>query len=174
MKPDELFLVGKIVKATGNDQEVVIRFNRITTERYKNLESVFIKINNDLIPFFIDNFKVKSHDLAIVGLLDSKDCLENGQLIGCEVYIADNQQNAIKKELPGYLRLLGYSVTDEAYGYLGTIANVLELPQQYVLQVDHSGREVLIPFVPEIVLKVDHRAKHIRIGAPEGLIEIYL
>ena len=63
---------------------------------------------------------------------------------------------------------------DNQHGNIGKVEYVLDLPQQSLMQIVFGEKEILIPIVDEIVLKVDRRKKEIHILAPEGLIEIYL
>lgn len=55
---------------------------------------------------------------------------------------------------------------------IGEVTAVLHLPGQDVLAVlDDAGREVLVPFVAEIVPEVDAAARRIVIDPPAGLLE---
>jgi len=47
----------------------------------------------------------------------------------------------------------------------------VQLPGQDLLAVDHNGREILIPFVLEIVPEIDVENKIITITPPEGLLD---
>jgi len=52
MKQDELFQLGKIVRTFGTKGEVVFQVDTEILSRIKNLESVYLKINENLVPFF--------------------------------------------------------------------------------------------------------------------------
>lgn len=55
---------------------------------------------------------------------------------------------------------------------LGTVTEVLHLPAHELLSVRTSeGREVLVPFVTEIVPEVDVRAGCVRVTPPPGLFD---
>lgn len=59
-----------------------------------------------------------------------------------------------------------------AAGRLGVVAEVLHLPAQDVLVVrDREDREILVPFVAEIVPEVDLTAGRILIEPPAGLLD---
>jgi len=45
---------------------------------------------------------------------------------------------------------------------------------QELLQLDHNGKEILLPISDELILEVDRENKILYISAPEGLIELYL
>jgi 16S rRNA processing protein RimM len=68
----------------------------------------------------------------------------------------------------------GYEVIDKAFGHLGTISQIIEYPNQAVMQIFHNGHEVLIPVFGNIIKEVDRAKQLIYIEAPEGLIDIYI
>lgn len=53
---------------------------------------------------------------------------------------------------------------------LGRVTDVLHLPAQDTLVLDVDGREVLVPFVAEIVTEVDLAAGRVVVAALEGLL----
>lgn len=69
--------------------------------------------------------------------------------------------------------LLGLAVVTEDDERVGTVAEVLHLPAQDVLAVRSAAddREILIPFVSEIVPVVDIDAGRIVVRPPEGLLD---
>ncbi len=68
--------------------------------------------------------------------------------------------------------LMGVAVVTEAGDRVGTVTEVLHLPAQDVLAVRAADdREILIPFVTEIVPVVDLDAGTIVVRPPEGLLD---
>jgi 16S rRNA processing protein RimM len=55
---------------------------------------------------------------------------------------------------------------------LGTVTDVVHLPGQDLLALDHEGREVLVPFVAELVPEIDVDAGRIVIDPPPGLLTL--
>ena len=70
--------------------------------------------------------------------------------------------------------LAGYKIEDKEKGELGIIENMIVLPEQTLLRILHHNKEILIPVVEEIIVKIDRRGKRVYIDAPEGLIDLYL
>lgn len=68
-------------------------------------------------------------------------------------------------------QLIGLSVSTAEGKYVGTITDVLEIPGQSVYVVDASGKEVLIPAVPEFVNEIDVEAGTVVVSTIEGLID---
>jgi 16S rRNA processing protein RimM len=69
--------------------------------------------------------------------------------------------------------LIGLKVLDRAGTSIGEVVDVLHSPGSPVLAVKHgSGRELLVPFVAEIVPTVDVKGGTVVIDPPEGLFDL--
>ena len=69
-------------------------------------------------------------------------------------------------------QLVGLAAVAADGGALGTVAEVLHLPSQELLAVKTpEGREVLVPFVAEIVPEVDLGGGRLLITPPPGLFD---
>jgi 16S rRNA processing protein RimM len=70
-----------------------------------------------------------------------------------------------------YVRqLVGLAVQDAAGRARGIVTGVLHLPAQDTLVVDVDGREVLVPFVAELVPEIDVSAGFVRVADVAGLL----
>jgi 16S rRNA processing protein RimM len=70
-------------------------------------------------------------------------------------------------------QLVGLSVRTVDGREIGTVAEMLHLPTQDVFAVKRAdGREVLIPFVEEIVPEVDLDERTVLVDPPPGLLEL--
>jgi 16S rRNA processing protein RimM len=174
MKKDELFQAGKIVRTSGSKGELLCQFNSDAISSLKKLESVFLNINENLVPFFIEQIQLKAKNQALVKFLDVDSAEEATLLSGIGLYLPLTSLPKIKGKKYYYSDIEGFTVTDLVYGEIGTVSTVLELPQQDLLKIAFKGKEILIPMVDEIVKKIDLKKKNIQIDAPEGLIDLYL
>jgi 16S rRNA processing protein RimM len=69
-------------------------------------------------------------------------------------------------------QLAGLAVVTTRGGHVGDVAEVLHLPSQDLLAVRTAdGREVLIPFVAQIVPSIDLEAGRVVVDPPPGLID---
>jgi 16S rRNA processing protein RimM len=174
MKQDELFRLGKIVRTFGTKGEVVFQIDTDLFSRIKKLESVYLKINENLVPFFIELIQPKAKGQAMVKFMDVDNSEEASLLTGCDVFIPPGMLPKQKGTQLYSIEIEGYTVIDAKRGECGTVRTVLEMPQQALLAIDFNGKEILVPIVDEIVKKIDRKTKIIHIEAPEGLIELYL
>jgi 16S rRNA processing protein RimM len=174
MKQDELFQLGKIVRTFGSKGEVVFQIDAEIFARIKKLESVYLKINENLVPFFIELIQPKAKGQVMVKFMDVENSDEASLLTGCDAFIPIGMLPKQKGTQLYSIEIEGYAVIDANRGECGTVRTVLEMPQQALLAIDFNGKEILVPIVDEIVKKIDRKTKTIHIEAPEGLIELYL
>ena len=66
MNKADCFHLGYVAKLHGFKGEVSLFLDVSNPEDYADLEMVFIEINNQLTPFFIDSFKLKNKGFAAV------------------------------------------------------------------------------------------------------------
>jgi 16S rRNA processing protein RimM len=174
MKQDELFQAGKIVRTLGSNGEILCQFNSDTSVNIKKLESVFLKINENLVPFFIEQIHPKTKNQAVVKFLDINSADEAFILANLGIYLPQSLLPKLTAKKYYYSKIEGFTVNDYIHGEIGVVNSVLELPRQDLLQIHFNGKEILIPMVDEIIKEIDMKNKTIYIEAPDGLIELYI
>ena len=71
--------------------------------------------------------------------------------------------------------VVGFEVVDDNFGPVGILETIVDLPVNPLIQIKNpNGKEVLIPFVKNLVQEVDRKNRILRVNAPDGLIAIYL
>jgi 16S rRNA processing protein RimM len=174
MTKEECFLLGHISKVHGFNGEVIF----LTKEEYQidlnEVESVFIEINGQLIPFFIDDCRKTGNTSSIVKLHDVDAVEKAKQLLKSDICLPLSLLSEKNKTVLQPAMLNGYKVIDDEKGDIGEVAKVLEMPQQLILEIRFNKKEILIPANEDIIYKIDHKKKIIYLNAPEGLIDIYL
>lgn len=167
------FQLGYITKTQGLKGEVQIYFDHKNAEVYKNLESVFIEINNKLIPFFISKFRVSGK----VGYLLFEDCNtieEAAKLINRKIFIDESDHILEEEEEFSFASLKGFLIQDEIKGELGTIEEILVYPQQFLAKIIIQEKEVLIPLNDHFIQSINQKDKIVFTSLPDGLLDIYL
>ena len=170
---DEFFQIGKVVKASGNIGEVIILLEKVEYPELSKLESVFIRLHGNVVPFFIEHLSKKTNSQHLVKFLDVDSTEDAGEIIGNAVFLPKILKLKQRKSKAPVPDLTGYQVLDHEFGSLGRVIAILEFPMQEILEIDHAGKTILIPLVEEIVTGIDQKRKILMIEAPEGLIELY-
>jgi 16S rRNA processing protein RimM len=174
MVKDDFFYLGKILKTYGSKGHLLIFLDVDDPVRYEKMETVFIGIENDRIPFSIEEFELKQKNSARIRFEDICTADDAGIFIGRELYLPVDMLPPLKGKRFYYHEVIGFTVFDKKYGNIGIITSILDLPQQSLMQIQHGSKEILIPIVDKVLLKVDRSKKELHIWAPEGLIEIYI
>jgi len=165
------FNIGYLQKTFGYKGELVSIIERVDSpEEFLNLESVFILIDNQPVPFLFEYIEERTQNSFVVKFEDIDDIDKARKLVGCSIIISDNEINIFLKKRNSPFLLIGYEVIDKKFGSLGKIQNILELPQQILIQLNYKNKELLIPLVDQIVNNIDNKKKVISILAPSGLI----
>jgi len=174
MKKEDCCQLGYISKIHGYKGEVIILLQKEISVKLNKMESVFIEINGQLIPFFIDAINQTNNSAAILKLHDIESEVKAKQLIKCPVFIPLSTLPAQKNKKLRPSELIDFKVIDDVNGNIGKVFSILEMPQQLILEIHNGVKEILIPANEEIIYKIDKKNKTIFINAPEGLIDIYL
>lgn len=168
------FYLGKILKPFAAKGALLISLDVDNPEDYEEMESVFVLMNGQLIPFLIESISIKHNNKAVITFPDIDTIDQASILSGCELY----QPISTLKPLTGnrfyYHEIPGFEVHDKTHGIIGTVNEVLEYPHQAVLSVSCKGKEILIPITDEIVTGINRELKQLYTETPIGLIELYL
>ncbi|MDX1627122.1 MAG: ribosome maturation factor RimM [Fulvivirga sp.] len=173
MTVDECYQLGYVIKKHGLNGEVTVFLDVDFPEAYETLESVFVEINQKLVPFFIDQIQIRGKK-ANIRFEDISSADQADELRGKGLYLPLDQLPQLDENQFYYHEIMGYQLHDQPSGVTGNIISVLTGPQQDLLVVDVQGKEVLVPINDELILRVDHKNKALQVALPEGLLDIYL
>lgn len=168
------YFLGRILKPFAAKGALMINLEVDDPEEYLELESVFVLMNGQLIPFFIENLELKHNNRAVIQIEDVDSIDQASILVGCELYLPVSMLKPLTGNRFYYHEVRGFEVYDNEKGFIGVITEVLEYPHQAVLSINFRNKEILIPITDEIIVNVDREKKHLYTDAPEGLIDLYL
>lgn len=172
--PEEGLELGKILKAHGIKGEVLVQFEVERPEDFTDLESVFVEINQKLIPFFIEAVSDPKSGKAIVKFEDIDSTAEASALSGKKIYIPLNSLPELEEGDYYLHEIIDFTVVDKSLGQLGKVEEIYELPGQYVLGMRYKEKEVLIPVNKALLLSADKKNKLLQVDLPTGLVELYM
>ncbi len=174
MEKKEFYYLGKILKTFGNKGQLMVHLEVDEPEKYLNIESVYLDIYGERIPFFITAVELKSKNSAVFSFadVDSSDVAE--EYIGKEMFLPLSSLPQLTGKQFYFHEVEGYTVVDKHFGELGTLLTILDIHHQALFQIKSGEKEVLIPVVDEVIINIDREKKVLTIEAPEGLIDIYL
>jgi 16S rRNA processing protein RimM len=174
MEKKDFFEIGQITKFNRKTAELSIRTHADDADAYAETSLIFIEIDGGLVPFYLTSMKVRDSKTIQVLLEDYDTPDKAAQFIDCPVFIPTDVTPKLENDQFYFHEIIGFEVIDEKHGSIGTLDDILDRPEQEILQITYQGKEILIPLVDEIIVKIDHKKKQLFIDAPEGLIDLYL
>ena len=171
----DCFYIGTIVSKFSFKGEVLIKLDSDDPEMYEEMESVFIALGNNLVPFFIEKSTLHKSDLLRVKFEEIETEADAEALLKHKVYLP----LAVLPKLSGnkfyYHEVIGFQVEDVHYGAVGKIVGINDSTSQALFEIkNENGNEILIPMADEFIEKIDRAHKKIIVKTPEGLIDLYL
>jgi len=174
MLKQECFYLGKIVSKFSFKGELLIKLDTDEPEAYTEMESVFVDINDNLVPFFIEKSSLHRSTLLRVRFEDVDTEAEADDLIKCDVYLPLTMLPELEGDKFYFHEIIGYTAVDVNYGNIGTIKGINDNSSQALFEIDSNGKEILIPVNDDFISKVDKKNKTILLDTPPGLIDLYL
>jgi 16S rRNA processing protein RimM len=169
MNKEECFLLGSITKTHGLKGDLIVYISRGDASGYKQMESVFVEISKQLVPFFIESIVIRKQQ-AIIRFEDIDTFEKARELIGKDLYLP----LSLAPEEDDLDILKGFTVIDKQKGELGILEKVLDYPGQLVAQVKSGEKELLFPLNENLITRIDKKKKQLFVDLPEGLVDIYL
>jgi 16S rRNA processing protein RimM len=173
MKKEECFELGVITKIHSFKGEIILFLDTDVPEKYYKLEHLFIEINKQLIPFFIEQLKVqktKNLRLKFDGINTEQDALS---LTSKKVFLPLAMLPELNPDQFYYHEIIGYTITNEQNESVGKVIEVIDNSANRLISVAVNNNEALLPFNDNHILKVDKPNKTIQLQIPEGLVELY-
>lgn len=173
-------MIGRIGRPHGVGGEVVVKIRTDEPER-RFVEGATIVAERERDgtrrSLVLESMRPQNDDLLVCFAgIDDRTAAEDigGSLLMADVPIADRPDD--EDEFYDH-QLIGLSAFDSDGAHLGEVREVLHLPLQDALSVvDAGGRELLFPFVAEIVTDVRvtdaNGPGRVTITPPEGLLDI--
>lgn len=174
MQTKDCFYLGKIVKKHSFKGEVVIKLDTDEPDLYGNLESVFVELGNNLVPFFIEKSSLSKGTMLRVKFegVDSEQDAE--AILRSGIYLPLTFLPKLTGNKFYFHEVIGFIIKDTSFGNVGIITNINDTAAQPLFEIDRDGIEVFIPMIDDFIKKVDRENKTIEVETPEGLIDLYI
>lgn len=169
---EDMFRVGVISSVHGVRGEVKVFPTTDDPARFKELEEVALDTGKGLLALRIQG--VKFFKQMVILKFEGYDHIEDIEKYkGKDLWIRRDQ--AVKLEEGEYFiaDLIGLAVKTEDGQSLGRLKDVLKTGANdvYVVEMD-SGKEVLIPVIPDCIIKVDLESGEVIVHLLDGLLDL--
>jgi len=174
MQKEECFYLGKIVSKYSFKGEVLVKLDTDDPELYQNMESVFVSLGNNLVPFFIDRCRLHKSDLLRIDFEEVKTESDADRIMGSMLYLPLTMLPKLTGDKFYFHEIIGFTLMDAVHGDIGIVQSVNDSTPQALFEVQKGDKQLLIPITDEIIGKVNRENNTISVTTPEGLVELYL
>jgi len=170
---DDVYKIGYISKPHGLHGEVNFHF---TDDVFDTTDCPYllIKIDGIIVPFFMDSYRFRSENVAIVKFLDFDSLEKSQRFVGCDVLferkLATFSSESDELSLDFFI---GYKIVTNGDGEIGTIVDIDTNTENYLFIVEgKEGKEYYIPAQDTFIESIDHVAKTLEMSLPDGLLDL--
>ena len=167
------FKVGKIVNTHGVKGEVrIVSTTDFADERYEKGNKLYIFKEKQSEPVEVtvaSHRRHKNFDLLTFEGYQNVNDVEQDK--NCEVKIPEEQLTDLEDGEFYFHEIIGCTVKTEDGVEVGTVKEILTPGANDVWVVKKGGKEVLIPYIDDVVQSIDIDEKEIVITVMEGLLD---
>lgn len=166
IREEDVYRIGKIGKAHGIGGEVTLRFSDDVFDRV-DADYLVLMVDGILVPFFIEEYRFRSDEVALVKFEDIDTVERASELTGCDVFFPHELSDSADEVLT-WSRIVGYDIVDASSKKLiGRIEAVDETTVNVLLELADG---TLIPAAYEFIRDIDHEGRKMYMQLPDGLI----
>ncbi|MEE2801256.1 MULTISPECIES: ribosome maturation factor RimM [Nonlabens] len=174
MRKKDCFYVGTIVNKFSFKGEILVKLDTDEPDLFLEMESVFVEVGKNLIPFFIERSQLHKSALLRIKFEDVDDEPTADSLLQKDLYLPLTALPPLTGNKFYYHEIIGFTIVDSNYGEVGIVDGVNDTTSQALFEIKQGEKEILIPVHDEFILNVDRDNKQILVETPPGLIELYL
>lgn len=170
---NEVYHIGYIQKFRGLQGEVELQFTDDPFDR-GSAEYLVLKIDEILVPFFLENYRFKNNDTAILKFEDIDNDVKAKKLVGLQVYYPlEHLNDEENQELSSLKALTGFTLYDESFGEVGIINMVDDSSYNTLFYVDHPKKgELVLPYHDDFLVDYNIANRTITLALPQGIIDL--
>ena len=174
MRREECFYLGKIIKKFSFKGEVVIRLDTDEPETYQGMESIFVDIGGNLVPFFIEKSSLSNGNKLRVKFEDIGTEADAEAILKSDAYLPLTMLPKLTGDKFYYHEVIGFKIEDVNFGEVGIIQDINDSSAQPLFEVLRDDIEIFIPMIDDFIKKIDRDNNTVVVETPEGLIDLYL
>ncbi len=173
MRKEDCFYLGRIVRKHSFKGEVVLKLDTDEPELYQEMESVFVNIGNNMIPFFIKDSLLQKGNQLRVNFETIQSEADADALLKAGVYLPLSMLPKLTGKKFYFHEIIGFAAEDVAYGAIGTVTGVNDSSAQPLFEIEEEGMQILVPMIDDFIVKIDREQQKILLKTPAGLLDMY-
>ena len=167
---DSLLWVGRVVKAQGIKGQIKISSSGGAGNTFSEGKAVYLENREGEKRVFTVESARPHKDMTILSLKGVKRIEEAKEWVGSSVYVEKAGLEPLPSDEFYWYQLCGLRVVTEDGSLLGRLEEIWPTGSNDIFVVRKEGREILIPAIDEVVVRVDLNEGVMVIHPLEGLL----
>lgn len=174
IRQEDVYKIGRLGKPHGVKGEISFQFTDDVFDRV-DADYLIIEVDGILVPFFIEEYRFRSDETALLKLEDIDTQEAARELTNSDVYF--ERRLSDDADEPSMAAIIGYRLVNDADGQeIGTITGIDDSTANILFEVLKSGTDddspILIPAAEEFITGIDNDKREINVALPEGLLDL--
>lgn len=174
IRQEDVYKIGRLGKPHGVKGEISFQFTDDVFDRV-DADYLIIEVDGILVPFFIEEYRFRSDETALLKLEDIDTQEAARELTNSDVYFERRLSDDAGES--SMAAIIGYRLVNDADGQeIGTITGIDDSTANILFEVLKSGTDddspILIPAAEEFITSIDNDKREISVALPEGLLDL--
>ena len=169
MSKKSVFKIGHVAKTHGLKGEVTMTF--LPGIFADHLDEILMESGGEYIAYIVEHYSARP-DLAYLKLKDINHIDEAKTLRGKGIFLPSSQRPKSAKGAFYDDEVVGFLVTDNQLGEIGTVAQASSEGGVRLLMVLKGRKEIIIPVDGPFIQSINKTKKTIQVDLPDGFLEI--
>ena len=174
IRQEDVYKIGRLGKPHGVKGEISFQFTDDVFDRV-DADYLIIEVDGILVPFFIEEYRFRSDETALLKLEDAAAERAARERPGSDGYSERRLSDDAGE--PSMAAIIGYRLVNDADGQeIGTITGIDDSTANILFEVFKSGTDddspILIPAAEEFITGIDNDKREISVALPEGLLDL--
>ena len=169
---EKLYRVGTIVNTHGIKGELkVVPITDFPADRFKAGAKLYIKQASSKTEFVVES--ARPHKNFFLLKLKGYDNINDVEkYVKSEIFADEEISTPLSDGEFLYKQIIGLTVVDQKLGEIGKVTEIMELGPNDVWVVKGTKyKEVLLPYIDDVVKNVDLEKEIVEVEIPDGLID---
>lgn len=168
IRQEEVYKIGKLGKAHGVKGEISFLFDDDVFDR-ADADYLILDMDGILVPFFIEEYRFKTDDNALMKFEGIDSQARARELTGCDVFFPREMAEDDDMQM-SWAAIVGFELIDATSGKTaGRIASVDDTTINILFELE-DGK--LIPASEELITHIDTKKQQLFIKLPEGILDL--
>ncbi|RQD76991.1 MAG: 16S rRNA processing protein RimM [Halanaerobium sp. MSAO_Bac5] len=168
---DKYIEIGKITRYQGNKGEVRVMPSTDNPERFFELESVFLQKADEFYQLEIEYIRFHKQ-FVVIKFFGIDSIAEAEELKNSQVLIVESEKYLLPEDSYYVDDLIGCEVYLSDNNYLGKVIEVVDTSGTDIILVKGKAKEYMLPASREMIVEIDLEAEKIIYNPIPGLLEL--